>query len=116
MSIILKHIPTGNEYIFLGTGLGAIKNSLPSRVLNELFPMDKPDTYMMIAACDAQGRIIWLDGEQVIVTEVEGKSPAEILPELVTTSSQTIQDNLDENQEVEQDFNEDDFDDDDDWI
>lgn len=59
MTIIVKHLDTGNEYILLGTGIGTEKSSLPSRVFSDLFTSDHPDKVMMITACDAKGRIVF---------------------------------------------------------
>ena len=37
MSILVKHLATENEYIFLGIELGGVKSSLSPRIFGDLF-------------------------------------------------------------------------------
>lgn len=93
MAIILQHLTNGNEYVFLGIGLEGLKTSIPSRVLGEFFAKDDPDKSKLIAACDSFGKIVWLSINDVIVVEVDGQKPSEILPEtIITTPSIPIPD------------------------
>lgn len=86
MAIILQHINDGNEYIFLGIGLEGQKNSISSRMLGEFFAKDVPEKSILIAACDSFGKIVWLNLNDVIVVEVDGEKPSEILPETILTT------------------------------
>lgn len=113
MTIIIKHLDTGNEYILLSAGLETAKGSLPSRMLNDLFTSDNPDKIMMVAACDVQGRIVCLRSNDVIVTEIDGKHPSELLPEIIPAPAQAFLDSPDlEGEEGEKDFDEED----EDWV
>lgn len=119
MTIIIKHLDTGNEYILLSAGWGTAKSSLPSRVLNDLFTSDHPDKTMMIAACDVQGRIVWLKSNDVIVTEIDGKKPFEILPEIIPASFQPLLDSPDIDSDIEgeeKNLNEDFDEDEEEWV
>ncbi|WP_013321595.1 hypothetical protein [Gloeothece verrucosa] len=121
MTVIIKHLDSGNEYILLNAGLGASKSSLPSRVLNDLFTSDNSDKVMMLVACDVKGRIVWLRSNEIIVTEIDGKKPSEILPEIISTPVQPLLDSPyiegeEQEQDFNEDFNEDSDEEDEDWI
>lgn len=118
MTIIIKHLDTGNEYILLGIGLGEAKSSLPSRVLSDLFQGDNPDKAMMVTACDVQGQIVALNSNSIIVVEIDGKQPSEILPEILPTSAQPLLHNpkIEDEQELDEELDEDEDDEDEDWI
>jgi hypothetical protein len=98
MTIIVKHRRTGNEYIFLGINQVGGKINLPSRFLNDLFTPEESENSVSVTICDARGNIFLAYIEDLIVTEIDGQKPSEILPEVVTPT-------------VENDFNpeEDDF-------
>lgn len=85
MAIILQNINDGNEYIFLGMGQEGQKTS-PTRMLGELFAKEVPEKSTLIAACDSFGKIVWLHLSDVIVVEVDGEKPSEILPETILTT------------------------------
>jgi hypothetical protein len=88
MAIILQDINNGNEYVFLGIGVEGAKTSIPSRMLGELFAKDMPEKSTPIAACDSFGKIVWLNLNEVIVVEVDGEKPSDLLPEtLIPTPS-----------------------------
>lgn len=116
MAIILQHLTDGNEYIFLGIGLEGLKTSIPSRMLGELFSKDVPEKSTLIAACDSFGKIVWLNMNDVIIVEVDGEKPAEILPEtIITTPSLPIPEEANTN--LEKKSNLDEFpEDDEEWI
>ncbi|PSF38136.1 hypothetical protein C7H19_06605 [Aphanothece hegewaldii CCALA 016] len=116
MAIILQHLSDGNEYIFLGIGVEGQKNSISSRMLGEFFAKDVPEKSTLIAACDSFGKIVWLNINDVIVVEVDGEKPAEILPEtIITTPSIPIPDD-EEKTNTEEKSNLDEFPEDEDWI
>ena len=80
MTIIVRHRRTSQEYILLGIN-GEVASANPSRFINELFNQDKSAVSCSATVCDVQGNIFLADIDDLIVTEIEGKKPAEILPE-----------------------------------
>ncbi|MDJ0691780.1 MAG: hypothetical protein QNJ41_25175 [Xenococcaceae cyanobacterium MO_188.B32] len=86
MAIIVKHRRTGNEYIWLGINGGGEQTSLPSRFLNDLFPREKPKHGSLVTICDARGNIFSCYLEDLVVVEIDGKKPEDILPEPVIPS------------------------------
>ena len=86
MAIIVKHRRTGNEYIWLAIEGGGEQTSLPSRFLNDLFPREKPKNSSLVTICDARGNIFSCYLEDLVVVEIDGKKPGEILPEPVIPS------------------------------
>lgn len=83
MTIIVKHKRTGNKYILLGINGEGDRNSLPSRFLNDLFTKETTENTCLVALCDARGNIFLSGADELIVTEIDGKKPSEILPEPV---------------------------------
>ena len=136
MAIIVKHRRTGNEYIVLGISGEGGKASLPSRFLNDLFTPEQQENSSVLTICDARGNIFSSYMHELVVIEIDGKKPAEILPEPVISAinDRFENDNFDddkgwqqengeaelptENSDVENKSNEraDKFDDDEDWI
>lgn len=81
MTVIIKHITTNNEYILLGTNLNDNKSLLSTRFLDNLFAAETDKVPIaMVAACDAEGKILWLSADEVVVVEVDGDKPSELLP------------------------------------
>ena len=79
MTTIVKHKRTGHEYILLGiNGEGDKVN--PSRFISELFSQEKSDVSCSATVCDFQGNIFLAFIDDLIVTEIDGKKPADILP------------------------------------
>ncbi len=86
MTIIVKHRRTGNEYIFLGINQAGGKINLPSRFLNDLFTQEEGENSTSVTVCDARGNIFIAYIDDLIVTEIDGQKPSEILPEVVTST------------------------------
>lgn len=74
MAIIVEQLSTGNEYVLMGVGLGVDPGNLSARFLNNFLPNK-------VAVCDRNGKIFWLPASEVIVVEIEGQKPSELLPE-----------------------------------
>lgn len=142
MNTIVKHKRTGNKYILLGIN-GELDRTNPSRFISELFAQEKSEVSCSATVCDIQGNIFLAYIDDLIVTEIDGKKPADILPEPITESvnrdayTQPIDDfedeledeDLDNNQDIsletstssvhsQESSNQDDFEgeDDEDWI
>ncbi len=94
MTTIVRHRKTGNEYILLGINKAGGKINLPSRFLNDLFTQEESENSTSVTICDARGNIFIAYIEDLIVTEIDGKKPSEILPEIV-------------NPDIDRDFEED---------
>ncbi|MEG3439593.1 hypothetical protein V0288_20870 [Pannus brasiliensis CCIBt3594] len=117
MAIILQHLTTGNEYIFLGVSGGESKPLLPKKMLGDLFSSEESDRTRSVTVCDDRGQILWFPVSEVIVVEVDGQKPEELLPEIVTPQPIPLQ--LDKENQIdisENEGNKDEFGEDDDWI
>lgn len=83
MSIIVSHKRTGNAYVFLGIEGQGEKNNSPGRFLSDLFTQDESElATTLVLVCDVAGKIFVADIDDLIVIEIDGKKPAEILPEV----------------------------------
>lgn len=80
MTIIVKHRRTGNEYIVLGIN-GEVDRVNPSRFISELFTQEKSEVSCSVTVCDVRGNIFLAYIDDLVVTEIDGVKPAEILPE-----------------------------------
>ena len=90
MTKIVKHRRTGNEYILLGIN-GELDKANPSRFISELFNQEKSEISCSVTVCDVQGNIFLAYIDDLVVTEINGKKPTEILPE---ASYESVQNNI----------------------
>jgi hypothetical protein len=136
MTIIVKHKRTGNEYILLGINGTGEKTHLSPRFLTDLFSQESSVSSSLMTVCDARGNIFFADIEELLVLEIDGKKPSEILPEITVSSFETqdrLESDFDDEFEADQNnfddkqseaiptlsqerTNNNDFDDDEDWI
>jgi hypothetical protein len=117
MAIILQHLTTGNEYIFLGVSGGEGKPLLPKKMLGDFFSSEESDRSRAITVCDYQGRILWFPASEMVVIEVDGQKPDELLPEIAIAEPVPLQlDGENKNEKTESESNPDEFAEDDDWI
>ena len=79
MTTIVKHRRTGNEYILLGIN-GEANRANPSRFISELFNQEKPEVSCSATVCDVRGNMFLAYIDDLIVVEVDGVKPADILP------------------------------------
>ncbi|WP_052055251.1 hypothetical protein [Myxosarcina sp. GI1] len=88
MAIVVKHKKTGSEYILLAVNAvsGGSKVNLPSRFLNDLFPQNDTENYGLVTVCDARGNMFLSYIDDLIISEIDGQKPSEILPEIVVSS------------------------------
>ncbi|MGD1919124.1 MAG: hypothetical protein ACFCAD_09640 [Pleurocapsa sp.] len=82
MITIVRHKRTGNEYILLSIN-GEENKTNPSRFINELFNSSQAKSEVSCSAtvCDVQGNLFLAYIDDLVVVEIEGKKPADILPE-----------------------------------
>ena len=80
MTTIVRHRRTGNQYILMDM-IGEIGKANPSRFISELFDRAKPEA-SSAAVCDARGNIFLAYIDDLVVVEIDGKKPAELLPEV----------------------------------
>ncbi len=80
MTTIVKHRRTGNQYILLSIN-GEANKANPSRFINEIFNQQKSEVSSSATVCDVQGNIFLAYIDDLVVTEINGQKPAEILPE-----------------------------------
>ena len=112
MAIIVQHLSTNNQYLLINADSSeenAVLANSP-RLIRNLLPESEVSGEGKVALCDGNGRIFWLPASEIKVILVDGKAPAEILPETVTTFSKVLP--------SEEDSLEDELleDDDEDWI
>ena len=79
MATIVMHKASGTKYVLLGTGFGAFKASRPSVFFGNLLPDEESGELTMVAVCDSKGNIGWIHSEELIVVEVDGKAPGEMV-------------------------------------
>lgn len=82
MTTIVRHRRTGNQYILLGIN-GEENKTNPSRFINELFNSSQTKSEVSCSAtvCDVQGNLFLAYIDDLVVVEIDGKKPSEILPE-----------------------------------
>ena len=82
MTTIVRHRRTGNQYILLGIN-GEENKTNPSRFINELFNSSQPKTEVSCSAtvCDVQGNLFLAYIDDLVVVEIDGKKPSDLLPE-----------------------------------
>ena len=80
MVTVVRHRKTGNEYILLGIN-GEGNKATPSRFISELFAQEKSEVSTSATVCDVRGNIFLAYIDDLIVTEIDGIEPANILSE-----------------------------------
>jgi hypothetical protein len=90
MTTIVRHRRTGNQYILLGIN-GEANKANPSRFISELFNQEKSEVSCSATVCDVQGNIFLAYIDDLVVVEINGIKPAEILPE---ATYKTVNDDL----------------------
>lgn len=78
MAIIVEHKKSRNRYILVGTGFGIYKSSRNNTAW-ELIKMEEEDHLHLVAACDHNGEIKWFYSEDLIVIEVDGALPDDLI-------------------------------------
>ena len=79
MTTIVKHRRTENTYILLSIN-GEGDKANPSRFISELFSQEKSGVSCSATVCDFQGNIFLAYIDDLVVTEIDGQKPADILP------------------------------------
>lgn len=117
MTIIVKHIKTENEYLLIGTGIGDKALNLPF-LRGNFWPEKEQEDIYLVTLCDREGNIFWLSSTEIIVTEIDGKPPSELLADRVTVPSTELLNEKQESKENEKQEKEEDFGDegDEDWL
>lgn len=80
MTIIVEHRRTKKQYILLSIN-GEAAQANPSRLISEFFNQEKSEVSCSVTVCDVQGNIFLADIDDLTVVEIDGRKPAEILPE-----------------------------------
>lgn len=103
MTTIVRHRRTGNQYILLDI-TGELGKANPSKFISELFDRAKPEA-SSAAVCDARGNIFLAYIDDLIVVDIDGKTPAELLPEPASdpvAEEEGFEDELEEELEEEE--------------
>jgi len=91
MTTVVRHKRTGNEYILLGIN-GEENKVNPSRFISELFTSEKSEVSYSATVCDVRGNLFLAYIDDLIVTEIDGQKPADILPVPVySEASETVE-------------------------
>lgn len=69
----------GKVYLFLGVGFGAYKAMAAGNAFQAFSPIEESQEFGMVALCDVDGEIGWVDYTEVEIIEVDGQTPAELL-------------------------------------
>lgn len=81
MTTKVRHKKNGKIYLFLGTGYGAFKAMAMANTFHAMNPEIDEGELGMIAVCDSDGQIHWIDHRNVEVVEFDGAKPSELLGE-----------------------------------
>ncbi|HBE68773.1 MAG TPA: hypothetical protein DDW52_11560 [Planctomycetaceae bacterium] len=69
----------GQIYLFLGVGFGAYKAMAAGNFLQSFSPIEESDDVGMVALCDRDGNIGWVDYSEVEIIEIDGRHPSDFL-------------------------------------
>ncbi|ERT09704.1 hypothetical protein M595_0327 [Lyngbya aestuarii BL J] len=78
MATIVEHQKSGKRYIVMGTGFGIYK-SARNNAFFEWAVVEEEDNYHLVAVCDRKGKIKWFYSDDLVVVEVDGKPPEDLL-------------------------------------
>ena len=79
MAVIVQHAQTGQKYVLVGAGYGAYRATRPSLFFGNWAPTEEEGRIEVVAVCGADGRIGWAFSKDLVVVEVDGKAPADLL-------------------------------------
>jgi len=117
MTTIVRHKRTGNEYILLSIN-GEENKTNPSRFINELFNSNQAKAEISCSAtvCDVQGNLFLAYIDDLIVIEIDGKNPADILPEPEYKSASNDSDRSQNSEFKDDEFDEEELEDEDEKV
>lgn len=78
MATIVEHQKSGNRYILVGSGFTISKISSSNSPLT-LTKTEEEEHYHLMAVCDRRGLIRWFYADDLIVIEIDGKKPTELI-------------------------------------
>lgn len=78
MATIVEHQKSGNRYILVGTGFGIYKSTRSGSGLS-LTAVEEENHFHLVAVCDRKGEIKWFYSDDLIVLEIDGERPADLL-------------------------------------
>ncbi len=87
MPTIVRHNPTGDHYILLGTGYSQWATARPGFFFGDLIPNQREGQARLVCICDSQGRIEWAHADRLTVIATDDQSPAQILANYQTLES-----------------------------
>lgn len=76
MATIVRSTKTDERYVLLGAGFGAYQSKKPNWLLGDLAADTDEGCHAMVCVCNADGRIGWLDSEELVVESIDGKPVA----------------------------------------
>ncbi len=79
MPILIRHLPTNKELIYIGSGFGMYQSKKPNWFLGDLVSDTDEGNKAVIYACNKEGKIILLYAEDVKVISINGIRPDELI-------------------------------------
>ena len=79
MATIVNHIRSGKRYVLLGAGFGAFQSKKPNWLLGDLMADTSEGQYAMACVCDTDGRMYWIESNELTVESVDGEDPRRVL-------------------------------------
>ena len=79
MAIKAKWKKDDQVYLFLGVGFGAYKAMMAANAWHMVSPEVDSKEIGMVAMCDRDGKVGWVDYEEVEIVEIDGQSPRDLL-------------------------------------
>ena len=80
MAVIVTHVPSNKDFVLIGTGFGAFQSKKPNWLMGDFMADTSQGQFAMVCVCTKDGRIQWVDSEQVVVKSVDGKPVGDLLP------------------------------------
>lgn len=82
MATIVLHRESGLRYVLLGTGLRSFTPQSPVPVAHDRQAGRTPQRPILITSvsvCNGEGEVLWFRSEEIVVVEIDGRSPAAAL-------------------------------------
>ena len=79
MANIVKHLLTGKNYILIGTGFAAYKTANHTHFIANRISKPEEGEITMVAVCDENGHLSWLNSDEIEIVEIDGNLPQNIL-------------------------------------
>lgn len=79
MATIVQHQKSGRKFVLLGVGYGGFKAVRSGMFIGEQTPSKDTGEMELAAVCDPRGNIAWVPAAEVVVIEIDGRPPLELI-------------------------------------